>query len=441
MDPIEKAIRNALEKGNADDPAFRERVYRSVEAALDRAIRANPQLTVERAIGRRKGLQAKIAEIEAEYRPAEEDGIAGGLDQALMDILSEAAAAPPAAGRAALPEWPSVDSAAPRADAAPPLQSPAAAPLRREPQLEPRRGIDAAETGGRREPSFGFPAPPQQPAAPAAGRHEPSVDLGIVPERTDRVESDLDGEALPPPLDAPDISAPVPPSPPETVAADRAARSRERRRPFAALFFGVALISLIAVGVLFAWRTGLFLSPEQRDTSVPNPPAELGSEDFDPAGEAPPALSDEPAAERDWITIFSPANAATASAPGDGRAETMQDDSGSFLRIRSGATGAPVSFAIGQGVLERLAGKTAVFSVAARAEEGQETEFSVECGLDKLGDCGRRRYEASYELGEFLFEIDLPDQRPGSGGSIAINPDISLQGKALDVYEIRVALQ
>ncbi len=35
MDPIEKAIRNAFEKGNADDRAFRERVYRSAFAALN----------------------------------------------------------------------------------------------------------------------------------------------------------------------------------------------------------------------------------------------------------------------------------------------------------------------------------------------------------------------------------------------------------------------
>lgn len=402
MDPIEKAIRNALEKGNADDPAFRDRVYRSVEAALDRAIKANPQLTVERAIARRKGLQAKIADIEAEYRPAGEDGFEGSLDRALMDILSDAPVAPPREDRAAMPEWPSAD----RAEAAPSPQ-----PTRR------------AQPG------------------PAVQRHEPTVDLGAVPAPPDRAEPDFDAGSLPPPLDAPDISAPVPPSPPEIVAADRAARSRERKRPFAALFLGVAIVSLVAVGVLFAWRTGLFLSPQERDTSVPNPPLELESEDFDPAANGPPALSDQPPAEQDWITIFSPANAATASTPGDARAETMQDDSGSFLRIRSGASGSAVSFDVGQGVLERLAGRTAVFSVEARAEEGQETEFSIECNFGELGDCGRRRYEATYEPGEYLFEIELPKAQPGASGSIAINPDIALQGRAIDVYEIRVAAQ
>ncbi|MGB5800472.1 MAG: hypothetical protein WBG88_10240, partial [Mesorhizobium sp.] len=70
MDPIEKAIRNAFAKGNAEDRAFREKVYRSAFAALDRALQANPGITVETAIKRRKAMQARIAEIEAEFLPA-----------------------------------------------------------------------------------------------------------------------------------------------------------------------------------------------------------------------------------------------------------------------------------------------------------------------------------------------------------------------------------
>ena len=70
MDPVEKAIRNALEKGNAEDRAFREKVYRSAFAALDRAAQSRPELTVEAAIKRRQNLQAKITSIESEYLPA-----------------------------------------------------------------------------------------------------------------------------------------------------------------------------------------------------------------------------------------------------------------------------------------------------------------------------------------------------------------------------------
>ncbi|TIT59921.1 MAG: hypothetical protein E5W60_19580, partial [Mesorhizobium sp.] len=58
LDAIEKAIRNAFEKGNAEDRVFRERVYRSAFAALDRVLQANPNVTVELAIKRRKAVQA-----------------------------------------------------------------------------------------------------------------------------------------------------------------------------------------------------------------------------------------------------------------------------------------------------------------------------------------------------------------------------------------------
>ncbi|TIS64088.1 MAG: hypothetical protein E5W43_17700, partial [Mesorhizobium sp.] len=70
MDAIEKAIRNAFEKGNPEDRAFREKVYRSAFAALDRVLQANPNVTVEAAINRRKAVQAKITEIESEFLPA-----------------------------------------------------------------------------------------------------------------------------------------------------------------------------------------------------------------------------------------------------------------------------------------------------------------------------------------------------------------------------------
>ncbi|RVC42468.1 hypothetical protein EN781_22210, partial [Mesorhizobium sp. M4A.F.Ca.ET.090.04.2.1] len=85
MDAIEKAIRNAFEKGNAEDRVFRERVYRSAFAALDRVLQANPNVTVELAIKRRKAVQAKIAEIESEFLPA------------VPDVAALEESAPPAA--------------------------------------------------------------------------------------------------------------------------------------------------------------------------------------------------------------------------------------------------------------------------------------------------------------------------------------------------------
>ncbi len=72
MDAIEKAIRGALQKGNARDQAFRERVYKSAFAALERALEARDSITADAAERRRQALRTKIGEIESEFVPAAE---------------------------------------------------------------------------------------------------------------------------------------------------------------------------------------------------------------------------------------------------------------------------------------------------------------------------------------------------------------------------------
>ena len=118
----------------------------------------------------------------------------------------------------------------------------------------------------------------------------------------------------------------------------------------------------------------------------------------------------------------------------------MKDDSGDFLRIRSGPSGSAIVFDVPQGVLEQIAGKHAVFDIVARAEEGKSTQISIDCNFGELGDCGRKRYEVGYEKGDFLFEIELPKKAPGAEGTIAITSDIDNAGKAIDVYEIKVSV-
>src|SRR5690606_16731821 len=119
-------------------------------------------------------------------------------------------------------------------------------------------------------------------------------------------------------------------------------------------------------------------------TSVPNPPATIESEDFTPQEEPSPVPPGQADADRDWITVFSPADAAQVNAPAGTGAEVMEDDTGSFLRIRSGDSGSAIIFDIGQGVLERLAGARATFDIVARVGDGQQTEMSVACNFGEL---------------------------------------------------------
>ncbi|RWC60692.1 hypothetical protein [Mesorhizobium sp.] len=381
MDAIEKAIRNALEKGNAEDRAYREKVYRAAFAALDRALQANPTVTVEVAIKRRKAIQAKITEIESEFLPA------------VPDVGPQGDA-------------PAVELGA---DSAP-----------------------AVETGQ------GAPSPdvvvegPVQSARPADDTPRSRV-LPVVP--------DIMPDATLPDAPSIDMSAPTSAGAAAEVAPDRDERRiRGRRLPLTAIFLTVTLLAAVGIGLFFAVQTGVFKTSAQLDTAPPQAPPTVGDDDFTPAdgGPAKPGAEDQ---ARDWINVFSPTDASHVSAPSDAKAEVMKDDTGPFLRIRSGASGSAISFDVGQGVLEKLAGKHAVFDIIARSEEGKETQMSVDCNFGELGDCGRKRYAVGQQQNEYLFDVQFPDKRPGSAGTIAINSDFDKQGKAADIYEIRVSVE
>ncbi|MBA3447078.1 MAG: hypothetical protein H0T56_05655, partial [Pseudaminobacter sp.] len=301
------------------------------------------------------------------------------------------------------------------------------------------------------------PAAPQveQFAEPAARRDAAAApEVSVAPQR-DMADAPSvaapESRAAPSAVEAPAISvaAERPDAPLAGLAGDRAvevapdrneARARARRRPSAALFVAATVIAALGIGIWWASQTGMLKSAAERDTAVPNPPKTIESEDFVPEEEVPAFPSSQADPQRDWITVFSPADATDVNAPADTSAEVMQDDSGTFLRIRSGRSGSAIVFDVGQGVLERLAGKTATFDIVARTEEGKETQMSVDCNFGELGDCGRKRYAVGYERGDYLFEVGFPAGRPGAGGTIAINSDFDNQGRAVDIYEIRVSV-
>jgi hypothetical protein len=376
LDPIEKAIRNAFAKGNAEDRAFREKVYRSAFAALDRALQANPGITVETAIKRRKAMQASVAEIESEFLPA----VAARAPEVQAGSPAPAVEAPPV-------------SIAPTA----PVAGPAA----------------------RREPSFGG-EPALSPGSPEP--HSPILPSDIVPEPV------LAGS--PRARSGPAAEGGV------EVLPDRDERRLARRRmPFGALLLGLVLLAAIAGGLWWAVKSGALQTPARPDTA--SPAVEGVTQPGDAAG---PAKSGQADQNRDWITVFTPSDPTLVSAPSDAAAEVMQDDTGSFLRIRSGASGSAVSFHVGQGILEKLAGKHAVFDILARSEEGKETQMSLDCDFGDMGDCGRKRYAVGHERNEYLFDVRFPDKRATAAGTIAIKSDFDKQGRAVDIYEIRVSV-
>lgn len=430
MDVIEKAIRSAFEKGDAEDRAFREKVYRSAFAALDRALQANPNVTVETAISRRKGLQAKITEIESEFIPAvpamesapETPEVEPSTPEVDPDPTASGASAIDPAGTMVEPPVPDIEPAAPFVESGTPPAGPASS-------APPEAG--AARPSGtppRAEPVFGSPSSAPEPISIDRDMDGGTPDLSEIVA----VERDSGAERVALPGDGPI----------EVSADPDAAVVRERRRPFAAMFLIVTLLAAGAIGLWWSVQTGLLKSPAERDTTVPNPPAVTESEDFSPDEEPvqPPMKPGDTDALQNWISVFSPSDPSLVRAPADTSADVLEGDDGQFLRIRSGTSGSAILFDVGQGILEQIAGKHAIFDIVAATEEGQETQISVDCNFGELGDCGRKRYAVGHDRGEFLFEMELPDETPGASGTIAINSDITNQGKAVDIYEIRVSV-
>ncbi|MEP0195181.1 MAG: hypothetical protein ABJE07_15890 [Nitratireductor sp.] len=396
MNPIEKAIRNALDKGDAGDRAFREKVYRSVHAALERTLQANPGVTPDILRQRRQALKTAISAIESEFIPAvappttaSERPRARGEDPA-----NDAPPAPPveigsrepAVGKAPVVD---PDGSGKAAGAVPPVavttpRRPEAADLR------PERRRPA----GRREPAF----EPETTQAASAERNE---------------GGNLRAETRPAPR-------------------------RRRGRLFAGLFLATTVVAAVSIGVWWVAEQGLLLSPEERDTSVPNPPKTLEEEEFQPAD--PPRLGSEPSEERNWITIFSPDNPGAVVTPAGASAEVVDADGEPALRIRGEGAETPILFDVGQGVLQQIAGRRTLFDIVARAEEGQETQVSVTCNFGELGDCGRNRYSVVPTRSDYLFDLTMPDAAPGAAGTIAIVPDVDAGARAIEVFEIRVSI-
>ncbi|PBC00950.1 hypothetical protein [Mesorhizobium sp. WSM3860] len=398
MDAIEKAIRNAFEKGNPEDRAFREKVYRSAFAALDRVLQANPNVTVEAAINRRKAVQAKITEIESEFLPAV---------QAVPDVTLPLDSGP-FAGNAA--PGPALDT---------PSQSPA-------PSVEAPQGPTQTSPS----PSITIDGP-VQPDASDAPRSR------VLP----RVPDIMPDEALPnaPTLDdSPGASI----GNGAEVAPDRDERRiRGRRLPLTAIFVAATLLAAAGIGLYFAKQTGVFKTAAELNTGPPEPTPTLEDEDSSqPADTGSPQKPGEADQSKNWINVFSPSDPTHVSTPSDAAADVMKDDTGQFLRIRSGASGSAIAFDVGQGVLEKLAGKHAMFDIIARSEEGKETQISVDCNFGELGDCGRKRYAVGHERNEYLFDVQFPTKHPGAAGTIAVNSDFDKQGKSVDIYEIRVSI-
>lgn len=348
------------------DRSFRERVYRSVFAALEKKISESAGISPEEAQRRRDALKHRIVQIERELVSSAPAVQAQAQDQ-------QSLTPPPVDGPA----------------------SPASSTYEPAPEVELR---------------------PR--SAPHAGATGVDTGLGFRPRR----------EAA-----GADLSLPG-------VAGDLAATGAQvdpgerRRRPWGILLMVAVVLSMLGIGTWWAYSTGLF---GRDDGSVPNPPTELEEEDYQPG--APPPLTQDGSGERPWVTVFGVADADAVRVGAGASVEPIEDDGQSLLRLRSGSGGSPIEVPLDRAALAAVAGGSVVFDVVARAQEGQETQISISCDFGTLGDCGRRRYVVGLHRSDFLFDLELGAGDPPSRPVISIVTDVEGEGRAIDLFEIRIA--
>lgn len=382
MSGLETAIRNALEKTDRSSAEVRARVYQSSRQALEAGLRKqgidDPNVVAQQ----RQRLETLIHQIEQEER------------NRLLDVVEGHIRREPAA-----------------AQTQPPLRGAVRnQPVTAEPLDEDDDLVSVQpETRG---------APSQ---ADDAGDFRAERSTATASVATHSAAGDAASLAFKP---------------------ERAVRGRKRRRGlFARLFIMFTLLAFVGLAGWWVYSSGLLLTPEQRDTSVPNPPAEVQSEDFT-GTEPAPSLQAGRGFSDDWVEIYN-ADRGNAGIRAGSQAsiENIATPAGKAIRITSKNAGddGSINIEVPAEVLKDMAGKSSTISVTLQSSSDRQTQVSISCDFASLGDCARHRFTATPERADMLINASFDRTlAPNSAGRISINSDIDGNGRPINLYSVRI---
>lgn len=429
---MEVAIRGALDKAGIPGAQARRRIYDSARAALDRSLERQGIIDPERVDDHRHKLEILIADIEAEWTPPSTPEPAPVVETPAVAEAPPVAAArdpEPAEPETPAPSRPVYDVQAalePEHDEPFP-HAPSRDDIARSPdrphQPAPTVASVAHETRG--------------PAAPVAGS-----DLDFAPDSGHKAAttSALSGLTAdrPPHIEAPATAPAKPTKPAKKIKAPKPRKEKRRRGLFASMFSTAVMLSFLGIGVWWLIESGALKSAAERDTSVPNPPPSLSRDDF--AG-GPQQLNPGSGFSGEWANVFTPGRDGSPEVRGNASAEVIEEPEGNVLRIisRSGGTDGEVLVPLGAEVMQALAGRNSVLALTVRSASPEATQIYVKCEFSVLGECGRRRFDVTYDTTDLLFNLDYDRAlAPNEGGFLVINSDISGAGKGIDLLAVRI---
>ncbi|MEP3436804.1 MAG: hypothetical protein ABJN75_08480 [Hoeflea sp.] len=414
MTGMEAAIRGALEKAGIPGAQARQRIYDSARGALDRSLERQGITDAARIAEHRHRLELLIADIEAEWTPpGEADAPAiPAVDQPVAPAVSPAPAIPGQTGRShhVEPAWTEPAAVAPQSGlGAAPAVGPASGPAR---QQEAPRGEASLDI------------------APGAGPYPASEAFAV--------DASLDAER-PPHIAAPSGKQAKPAKPAKKVTIPKARKQKPRRGVFASIFSAAVMLSFLGIGVWWVIESGALKSAAERDTGVPNPPPSLSRDDY--AG-GPQQLNPGAGFSGEWANVFQPGRDGELRSRGnEASVELIEQPDGDVLRIvsRTGGPGGEVLIPLGAEVMQALAGRQSVLALTVRSASPEPTQIYVKCEFSVLGDCGRHRFDVTYDTTDVLFNLDYDRAlAPNEGGNLVINSDISGSGKGIDLIAVRI---
>ena len=433
MKAFETAIRNALQKADDTNPELRARVYDSARNALSNSHTKQGKWGSDSAREQTRKLETLINAIEADYQKRPRRSAGAGPKSVLQDVPPQAQTTSRAPKQAApkqvapkqvasVNDGSNITLADDDVQIGGQMRSGASHPNPARPH-QPRPNNAARSESGRPNPTRSSPSRTNatrfKPGAVGRSRN------GMQLDAPDRI---VDGQR-------PDAML----FNDDTRTAARPVREK-RRRPFFAIILVSALV-LAAVGIGFLWVifSGLMLSPEQRDTSVPNPPATINGDAFVGNSSADGEFSGE------WIDVFTPEDISRVAGRGSVKAALIESNGRSALQVvsQSPETQGEVLFELGRGILDTLAGSQALVAMTLRSSTDATTQIYVKCQLPGGGDCERRRFDVTYETNDIVFSLDLSNVRNGGGesGVLALNSDVSGSNKGINIYAIRIRPQ
>ncbi len=399
MNGLETAIKSALARSDRTNAEMRARIYQSARQALETGLRKqninDPQILAEQ----RHRLEVLIHSIEQQERADLAAAAAMSSADISLDVRGER-------------REPAMDMPA---DIAPPRPATQRAP--------------AADMGGLRA---------ERAEAPATAS---SVDAGLSTMRAER-DDWLAGNERPVARPAgSDSRGAREADTPLDIRPEKVVRQRKpRRRWFSRLFILITVLAAIGTGAWWVYSTGLLMTAEERDTSVPNPPPHAEAEDFS-EGPAVTPLDPQQNFSADWVPVFEPAQASEIKARANASVETIAASDGNAVRItsRSRDAGGEIEIAVPVSVMREMAGKTSTIALTMQAAGDKPVQISVDCDLNLLGKCARHRFTVNPEKSDVLLRVGFDQaMAPANPGKLIINGDVAGGGHPVNLYSVRI---